>query len=39
VTMPLNQLAGRAGLLAFAALAAVLAAVLARRAKRFGAAA
>jgi len=38
VTMPLNQVAGRAGLLGLAALAAVLALVLARRARRLGAA-
>jgi hypothetical protein len=38
VTMPLNQVAGRAGLLGLAALAAVLALLLARRARRLGAA-
>jgi hypothetical protein len=36
VTMPLNQLAGRAGLLALAVLAAVVALLLARRARRLG---
>jgi hypothetical protein len=39
VTMPLNQLTGPAGLLGLAALAAVLGLVLARRARRIGAAA
>jgi hypothetical protein len=37
VTMPLNQLAGRAGLLGLAALAAGLGLILARRARRLGA--
>jgi hypothetical protein len=36
VTMPLNQLAGRAGLLGLAALAAVLGLILTRRARRLG---
>ena len=36
VTMPLNQLAGRAGLLGLAALAVVLALLLGRRARRLG---
>ena len=39
VTMPLNQLAGPGGLLGLAGLAAVLGLVLARRARRIGAAA
>jgi hypothetical protein len=39
VTMPLNQLAGPAGLLGLAALAAVLGLVLTRRARRIRAAA
>ena len=38
VTMPLNQLAGRAGLLVLGGLAAGLGALLARRARRLGAA-
>jgi hypothetical protein len=37
VTMPLNQLAGSAGLLALAAFAGVLGLLLARRARRLGA--
>jgi hypothetical protein len=36
VTMPLNQLAGRAGLLALGAVAALVALLLARRARRLG---
>ena len=39
VTMPLNQVAGRSGLLGLAALAAGLGLLLARRARRLGAAA
>jgi hypothetical protein len=39
VTMPLNQWAGRAGLLALAGVAAGLGLLLARRARRLGAAA